>query len=214
MKRFTPVLGAAVLWSISHSTCAQDAAFEIGVRPIVLAGRGEPANDMLGGGIAGSWHWKDDWFFGVALDSVTFDYERPHQVLNIQQDPDLATIDGTNSFTRVAGWVERRYDRAGAWDWFWNAGLGFASVDAAAVVAGPTASGDTFSIVTDAASEVHFMAGIGLRRPLGEKWVLAPALHLEHHLTDYKITDTVSGATGTIGAQSPFSANITLSYRF
>ena len=97
------------------------------------------------------------------------------------QDPDIKTLDGSNSFTRVSGWAERRFTSGGPWSWFWNAGLGVASVNAD-VVAGPTISGGTF--------------------------------HLEHHLTDYKITDTVSGTTGKIGAHSPIGASVTLSYRF
>lgn len=217
MKRrtgyFAVVPGVAVLWGIGSSAGAQDARFEIGIRPIILASQGEPANDMLGSGLVGAWQWKPDWFFGVALDRMVFDYERPHQVLGIQQDPDLKTIDGSNNFTRVAGWVERRYDRDGAWDWFWNAGLGFASVDAD-VVAGRTAPGGAFDIATDAGSEAHLMTSIGLRRPLGAHWALTGTIHLEHHLTDYKITDTVSGATGKIGSHSPIGASILLSYQF
>ena len=148
---------------------------------MILGSRGEPANDMLGAGLVGAWHWRDDWYFGVGLDSFMFDYERPHQALEIQQDPDIKTLDGSNSFTRVSGWAERRFTSGGPWSWFWNAGLGVASVDAD-VVAGPTISGGTF--------------------------------HLEHHLTDYKIADTVSGTTGKIGAHSPIGASVTLSYRF
>ena len=147
---------------------------------------------MTGSGIVGSWHWKDHWFFGVAVDSASFDYERPHNVLGIQQAPDVKTIDGSNSFTRLSGWIERRYDRAKTWSWFWNAGLGFASVDED-LVSGPTASGGTFNIVTDASTEVHLAAAIGRRRPLGEHWALTTSFHLEYHLADYKLTDTVFG---------------------
>ncbi len=198
---------------VSGNAVAQDNQLEIGLRPMVLASQGEPANDMLGGGIVVTWQWRDDWFFGAALDSMSFDYERPQNVLGIQQDRDLATIDGSNSFTRLSGWIERRYDVESVWSWFWNAGLGFAAVDAD-VVSGPTASGGTFNIVTDASDEVHLMTSIGVRRPIGERWSFAATFHLEHHLTDYKIRDTVSGATGTIGAHSPVGASATFSYRF
>jgi len=201
-------------WIVVGNAVAQDdQGMEIGFRPLVLASQGEPSNDMLGGGIVGAWHWKDDWFFGAALDNMSFDYERPQNVLGIQQDPDLATIDGSNSFTRLSGWIERRYGGRNAWDWFWNAGLGFASVDAD-VVTGPTASGGTFNIVTDASNEVHLMTSIGLRRSLGQRWSFAATFHLDHHLTDYQIRDTVSGATGKIGSHTPVGVSATFSYRF
>ena len=212
-RKSTILLLFAALWAISATLGAQESQREIGLRPLVLASQGEPSNDMLGGGIVGTWHWRDNWFFGAALDSMSFDYERPQNILGIQQDPDLATIDGSNSFTRLSGWVERRYDRGSAWNWFWNAGLGFASVNAD-MVSGPTASGGTFNIVTDASSEVHFMGSVGVRRPLGERWSFTATFHLEHHLTDYKIRETVSGATGKIGSHTPVGASATFSYRF
>jgi hypothetical protein len=203
----------AVLSVITSIAAAQDRQFEIGFRPMVLASQGEPSNDMLGGGVVGTWHWRDDWFFGAALDSMDFDYERPQRVLGILQDPDVKTIDGSNSFTRLSGWIERRYERPGAWDWFWTAGLGFASVDAG-VVTGPTAIGGSFNLVTNASSEVHLLSSAGLRRPLGERWLFAATLHLEHHLTDYQIRDSVSGLTGKIGSHTPIGASATFSYRF
>jgi len=212
-RRYLCLLLSAALWAISTNAVAQEKQLEVGLRPLLLLSQGEPSNDMFGGGIVGSWHWKDDWFFGIALDSMSFDYERPQNILGIPQDPSLATIDGSNSFTRLSGWVERRYDRGGKWDWFWNAGLGIASVDED-IVSGPTATGGTFNIITDASTEVHLMGSAGLRRPLGEKWTFTATFHLEHHLTDYEITDTVSGATGKIGSHTPVGLSATLSYRF
>ena len=212
-RKYASLALFAAFWVVSCNAFAQDRELEIGFRPLVLASQGEPSNDMLGGGIVGSWHWRDDWYFGAALDSMSFDFERPQNILGIPQDPDVKTIDGSNSFTRVSGWIERRYGGGNAWDWFWNAGLGFASVDADDVT-GDTASGGTFNIVTDASSEIHLMTSIGLRRPFGERWSFAATFHLEHHLTDYKLRDTVSGATGKIGSHTPVGASATLSYRF
>ena len=136
---------------------AQEAGFELGFRPMVLASQGEPSNDMLGGGLVLSWPWRQGWYFGAALDNMSFDYERPQNVLGIPQDPNLKAIDGSNSFTRLSGHIERRYDRERAWNWFWTVGLGYALVDVD-VVTGPTASGGTFNIVTDASDEVHLMS--------------------------------------------------------
>lgn len=213
MKTVVRVLTVSALWIVGHPASAQDRGFEIGVRPLILGSKGEPANDMPGGSIVGGWHWRDDWFIGMALDQLTFDYEYPYRALGIDQPADVKPIDGTNTTTRVAGWVERRYDRAGAWDWFWNVGIAVASVDAPPV-SGPTDTGGRFEIVTNPGDEVHLLSGIGLRRSLGANWAFTTTFHLEHHLTDYRITDNVSGVKGTIGSHSPKGASFALSYRF
>ena len=201
------------IYLIAMTAQAQDTGFELAFRPMVLASQGEPSNDMLGGGIVLSWPWKQGWYFGAALDNMSFDYERPQNILGIPQDPDLKVIDGSNSFTRLSGHIERRYDRDGRWGWFWSAGLGYASVDAD-VVTGPTASGGTFNIVTDASDEFHLMSSIGLRRSMSLHWSFSTTFHLEHHLTDYQLRDTVSGATGKIGSHTPVGASVEFAYRF
>ena len=58
------------------------------------------------------------------------------------------------------------------------------------------------------------MSGIGLRRSLGVNWAFTTTFHLEHHLTDYQITDNVSRTTGSIGSHSPKGASFALTYRF
>lgn len=211
--RFICLLLLTVHWTLSTKAVAQENGREVGFRPVLLLSQGEPSNDMLGGGIVGTWRWKYEWFFGIGLDRVSFDYERPQNILGIRQDPDVKTIDGSNSFTRLSGWIERRYDRGETWGWFWNAGLGFASVDED-IVSGTTALGGTFNIITDASSEVHLMGSAGLRRSLGKNWTSAVSFHVEHHQTDYKLRDTVSGATGKIGSHTPVGVSATFSYRF
>jgi hypothetical protein len=62
--------------------------------------------------------------------------------------------------------------------------------------------------------ETHLVAGRGLRRPLGRHWAVDAALTFEHHSTDYQLTDVVSGARGSIGAQSPYGLALGVSYRF
>lgn len=207
------LLGVMLLWIVHHSALAQDRAFEIGFRGMALLSKGEPANDMVTGSIVGSWQWRDNWFVGAALDYSSFDYEYPQRTLRIQQSPDVKAIDGLNTMTRVAGWVERRYDRPGAWDWYWSAGIGFASIDAPPV-SGPTDTGGRFDIATEVSDELHLMTAIGLRRPVGENWSFIATFHLENHATDYKLTDRVSGTTGTIGSHSPVGISFTMGYRF
>lgn len=193
------------------SAAAEDDRFELGLRGLIILGDGRPANDMLGASVAGRFRWKDGWYLGVGLDSVTFDYERPYDVLGISSTEE---VDGTNDFRRVSGWIERRYDRDGrSWSWFWAAGLGLASVDAE-IVRGSTLAGGTYDIATDAKDEVHVMLSAGIRRAAGARWALDGTLGLEHHSVDYQLTDRISGATGAIGSQTPLSLSIGISRRF
>ena len=212
-QRYISLLLLIAPWAVCTTTTAQENQLELGFRPLVLVSQGEPANDMLGGGIVGTLHWKGDWYFGAALDFMKFDYERPQNLLGIAQPPNTKAVDGTDDFTRLSGWIERRYNHDRAWNWFWNAGLGYASPDPG-IVTGDTASGGTYNIVTDASDEIHLMGSIGLRRELGSDWTLTTTFHLEHHLTDYKIVDTVSGATGKIGSHTPVGVSVTFSFQF
>lgn len=82
------------------------------------------------------------------------------------------------------------------------------------IVLGPTALGSTFNILTDAGSEAHLLGTAGLRRPLGPSWRVTAAFDLEHHLTDYQIRDTVTGASGKIGSHTPVGLSVTFSYGF
>jgi hypothetical protein len=77
-----------------------------------------------------------------------------------------------------------------------------------------TPGGQNFDIATTADDEWHFIAGGGLRRSFGQHWALEAALTLQQHTTDYQLTDLVSGATGSIGSQTPYGVTIGVSYGF
>ena len=185
------------------------ARFDIGLRAVLLFSKGEPANDMMGEGVILRWRVKDAWHLGVAYDSVTFDYETPNKALGIVS---ASVVDGSNDLSRTSVLIERRYETQRKWDPYWLAGVGFASADAPNVT-GLRAGGGAFDIATDADDEIHVFAGGGLRRSLGERWMLDAALTFEHHTTDYEIVDRVSGSRGTIGSQSPYGITIGLSFK-
>jgi hypothetical protein len=197
---------------IADASDAQDLAprFDIGLRGVVLLGKGEPANDMMGEGLLFRWRARGAWHIGIAFDDVTFDYETPNKPLGIVS---ATVVDGTNDLSRASVLVERRYESDRRWDWYWLAGFGAASVDAPNVV-GLRADGIPFDIATDADDEMHVFAGGGLRRPLGVRWALETTLTIEYHTTDYELVDRVSGARATIEAQSPYGIAIGVSYRF
>src|SRR5688500_15728736 len=75
---------AATGWTIGCDTAlAEDRRFDVGLRGVVIIGDGEPSNDMIGYGVLGRWEFRESWHLGVALDSVSFDYETPYRVLGI-----------------------------------------------------------------------------------------------------------------------------------
>ena len=197
---------------VADSGDAQDAAprFDVGLRGVVLLSKGEPANDMMGEGLLFRWQARSAWHIGIALDTVTFDYETPNKALGIVS---ATVVDGTNDISRASLLVERRYDSDRSWDWYWLVGVGAASVDAPNVV-GVRADGSTFDIATEADDEIHVFAGGGLRRALGARWAFETTFTVEHHTTDYELVDRVSGARGTIEAHSPYGIAIGVSYRF
>jgi hypothetical protein len=191
---------------------AEDRRFDAGLRGVVIVGDGEPSNDMIGYGVVGRWELRESWHLGVALDSVTFDYETPYRILGIDS---VEEIDPGNEFRRASVFIERRYQRPeSAWTWFWTAGVGFASIDVGENAVGTTPGGESFDIATTADDEWHFMVGGGVRRSFGRHWALEAAVTLEHHTTDYQLVDVVSGATGSIGSQTPYGLSLGVSYGF
>jgi hypothetical protein len=181
------------------------------MRGLVLLGKGTPANDMIGEGLIGRYAFSDAWRVGLALDGVTFDYETPNRTLGI---PATTVVDGLNEWRRVSVLVERRFGGERNWRWHWLAGLGHADVQPISNVTGQRSDGGMFDIATTADDELHIFAGGGAHREIKRRWLLDTTLTVEHHDTHYELVDTVSGARGTIGAQTVYGIAIGMSYRF
>lgn len=104
---------------------------------VPFAASGEPANDMLGAGVYGYYRLIDGWFIGTALDSASYDFERPYRLLGLSSNE----IDTKANSTAITAWIERRYDASNRrLSWFWGAGAGFNSTDVDDV-SGPTTGG-------------------------------------------------------------------------
>jgi hypothetical protein len=200
----------AALLPQAHAV-AQDGRFELGFRGLIMLGKGTPANDMVGEGLVGRFRLNEKWRLGIALDNVKFDYETPNRSLGIAA---TAVVDGLNEWQRIGAFAERRYDGDRRWDWHWLIGLGRASVDDIANIAGQRTGGGTFDVATTADSELHLFAGGGLHREIGRRWLLETSLTFERHDTRYELTDRVSGARGTIGSQSVYGISVGVGYRF
>jgi hypothetical protein len=200
----------SIAWSERARAQEAEPRLEVGVAGVLLLGKGEPANDMIGERLLVRWRIDGAWHIGLAFDSITFDYETPNRTLGLVS---ATVVDGTNDVQRISAFVERRYDMRRTWDPHWIVGVGAASIDAPSV-SGARADGGTFDIATDADDEIHVFAGGGLRRALGSSWLFDAALTFEHHTTDYELVDRVSGARGSIGSQSAYGITLGISYRF
>jgi hypothetical protein len=204
-----PLLLAAAIGQAPAA--AQTERFEIGFRGLILLGKGNPANDMVGAGIVGRFEVNDRWLLGLALDNVKFDYETPNRTLGIAA---ATVVDGLNEWRRVSVFAERRYDGPRTWGWHWLAGVGSAAVDDVGNVSGQRAGGGSFDIETTADDELHFFAGAGLHRTLARRWLLETSLTIEQHGTDYQLMDRVSGARGIVGSHSVYGIAIGINYSF
>ncbi len=196
---------------------AQATEWDASARVLVLAGDAPPANDMPGAGVVVRRPWRDDWAIGFGLERYSFDFEEPYDVVGVGLDPDFGeeAIDAKVDSTVVSVWLERRYETAQprGWSWFWTGGLGYAFLSADRIT-GPSATGGAFDIETQASDEVHVLASAGLRYSFASRWFVEAALHGQHHLADYDVTDRVSGATGEIDAQTVFGASGSFGLRF
>lgn len=194
-----PALVAAAL-AVPMPSTAADGKFDFGFRTDLGLGSGVPTNDIVGYSLYGHYKLNDRWNVGFGFDhSPEFDFEGTPAILELTT-PEVSDAKGTS--ITVSGWIERVYQRPeGHFEWFWNAGLGLNSVDMKDV-AGPLAGGGTYDIKTDTGSEFQAMVGVGARRWFGDSWGLELAIHRDQHFADWKLTDRVSAATGTINDYS------------
>lgn len=196
---------ALALLIFSTPSLAAEGKFDLGVRFDLGLGSGKPSNDIIGYSLFGHYRLNDHWNIGFAIDhSPEFDFERTPDVLGLAT-PEVVDAKGTS--TTLSGWIERVYRRTGRFEWFWNAGLGFNSVDMKDI-SGTLVGGDPFSITTDAGSEFQAMFGVGARRWFGDNWGIEFALHRDQHFADWRLTDRASGTTGTISDYSVNTINL------
>jgi hypothetical protein len=200
---FTPVL--------AEDDRRRDAGFRLNV----IGGTGKPTNDVLGFGVFGRYRLDDRWAVGLGIDvSGEFDIERTPELVGLVQDPDAPVVDSRGSSEGLSAWVERGYgDDDRRLQWFWTVGAGVNSVDVEDQ-AGPLAGGGTFDVAIDAGTEWVVSASLGLRVRLGERFLFEPAVRLDQHFADWKLTDRVSGATASIDDYLLRGVHLAFAYRF
>jgi hypothetical protein len=201
-----------VAYLLATPAAAQDRRFDLGIRGVLTAADGEPANDIPGFGVFGRYHLSDRWSLGLAVDQTEYDFEQPARILGLQQDPSLEPIDVVAEATVISGWLQRDYER-GRTTWFWGVGLGLASIDVPDA-RGPLVGSGSFDIQTDADSEIIASLTAGVVRRLGERWFLEFALRADQHFADWQLTDRISGATGAIDDYLAWGGHLGFGFRF
>ena len=204
-----------MLGGITPVLAEDDRRWDAGLRLNVLAGSGQPTNDVIGFGIFGRYRLSDRWAVGLGVDiSDEFDVERTPELVGLVQDPDAPVVDSKGSSESLSAWVERRYGGdARCVQWYWSAGLGVNSVDVDDQV-GPLAGGGTFDVAIDAGTEMVASASVGLRVRLGQRFLFEPALRLDQHFADWDLTDRVSGTTASIDDYTLTGIHLGFAYRF
>lgn len=192
----------------------QESRIDLGLSIAVDAADGTPANDIPGAGVLGRYTLTDEWAIGAAVNRTEYDYEEPAAVVGIVQSPTVGVIDALAAATTVRAWVERSLTEAGSsLHFFLGAGIGAAFTDVPDVT-GPRADGGTFDIRTEVDTEIIATVIGGARRMFGERWSGEVAVRAEQHFADWRSTDRVSGAQGSIDDYLTWGIQFTLAYRW
>lgn len=215
LPRLLPGLVIGLFCLAAAPAAAADGAFDLGVRANILVGNGEPTNDMLGYGLFARFRVGEGWRVGVGVDhSPEFDVEGIADLVGQTQDPAAEVIDAKASSTVVRAWLERSYPNAsGRFEWFWTVGAGIANVEVDEV-SGPRAGGGTFTVDTDAGTEILAAGSLGLRWFFVRRVALEVAGRLDYHFADWALEERVSGATATVDDYLVTGGHVGLTFRF
>ncbi len=192
----------------------QELRIDLGVSLAIDAADGTPANDIPGAGVLGRYTLDDQWAVGVSVNRTEYDYEAPAAIVGIAQDPTMEVIDALAEATTVRAWIERSLTDAGRpMRFFLGAGVGAAFTDVPDVT-GPRADGGTFDIRTAVDTEIIATVIGGARRMFGERWSGEVAVRAEQHFADWRSSDRVSGAQGSIDDYLTWGIQFTLACRW
>ncbi len=199
--------------SIASSDAVSNAGrFDFGLRGGTTLGDGKPANDMITYGVFGRYHVNNRFSFGVGVELLTFDFEEPApRVLGIATS---ATFDAGATSVLIEGAAEFNLLPADSLhELVVHGGVGCAAVSVDDL-RGTTASGGTFDIDTNAGTELLFSIGAGYRFQLSQHWNLEALARYNHHLADWSVRDSVSGASATVNDYGTTSLLLGFSHRF
>lgn len=202
------------LAAIPQSASAEERHLDVGLRLVISAADGTPANDIPGAGVLAHYALDSDWTLGAAIDRSEYDFEQPAKVLGIAQDATLEPIDALATATTFSLWIERALVPAGDFGAFFiGGGLGAAFTDVPDV-RGARADGGTFDVQTQVDTELLVFGLAGLRRQFGRHWYGEFAVGAAQHFANWQVTDRVSGRRGTIDDYLTWGAHLAVGWRW
>ena len=191
-----------------------DKPWEVGATFNPFVGTGTPTNDMIGAGIVVKRAISDKAKVAFGFDMFSgFDFERPAETLGIQQATGIKAIDATGDKTSFSLWYEGALSETIERGFYWKAGASLGLVDVG-TASGATASGGTFNISTDAGTEFAVLAGIGYSASLTENLNFNASFDVQENFADWTLTDSVSGASGSVGNYLTYGLRIGFNYRW
>ncbi len=174
----------------AHSVFSQSLdQFELGLNGDLNLANGDPANDILGYSINGTYRLNSDWLIGARYGTASFDYERPSSDLNLTS---TVVTDASADSDEISVFIERRYnERDRGLYLYWTAGVGINDVGVT-TVSGTTTNGTNYLISTKVDTETLITGSLGQRYNF-DNWSLGYGFRVEQRFGDWKVSDQVSG---------------------
>jgi hypothetical protein len=188
--------------------------FDLGLRVNIMAGDGEPTNDVPGFGLFGHLPLDGNWSIGFALDhSPEFDVERTARIVGFEQRGEEDEIDSKGTSTTLTAWIERSHGER--FQWLWGVGAGVSDVEVDPLE-GLRPSGVPFRVETDAGTEVLLIGNAGLRHWFGgaRKWAWSAEIRLEQRWGGWVLREVRTGQTEEIDDYLLAGIHFGLSRRF
>lgn len=193
---------------------ADEGRVDAGLRVLLTAANGVPANDIPGVGVYGRYRLNDRWSVGLSFEQTKFDYEEPARRLGLPIDRDAPPIDAKADMQIVSALVERVFPTADSRrQWFAGAALGLAFTDVPDVT-GPTTTGGSFDIRTEVDRELILSLQGGVRQHFGENWFAEFTLRADQHFAAWEPEDRVSGVMGRHDDYFAYGFHVGIGYRF
>lgn len=211
------IAGTATAHEAHEHATTDDSSLRVGPRVGVFLGDGEPANDSFLIGAAGRYRLADLWYVGLSVDYVTGDFEGPAGILGIETPEAEGVIDSTVEQWQIGAFVEREFVPTPAalrnLRPFGLVGVRF-GITSADDLTGPTSDGGQFDIETDPGLEIIPTWTLGARYLLPWNLDIEAGLTADYHLADWRLSDRVSGARGSIDEYFALGGYLGLSARF
>lgn len=177
-------------------------------------GPGTYAGDINGWGLALARRMDaaSRWEVRLTWDHLEYDLEVPLFATDLEPgDPE--PVDGFGRVERAQVDVARYFRTDAVWQPFVHAGAGIYSIDMTEID-GVTDSGDPYHLVTETPTTGGVTIGVGSDVRASTRLALSLGFSYSQTFSEYTVTDTESGETGTIAPFAPLGLAASVGWRF